>query len=173
MHLAHFYSEIPSPFGIVSLCGTERGLTGVFMEAHRHRPSDQTRLGWQRADERFEAPRAQLAEYFAGERQTFDLPIDREAVGGTPFQRRVWEELERVRYGTTVSYGELAGRLGQPAAVRAVGLANGRNPLSIIVPCHRVVGANGSLTGYGGGMDRKRWLLDLEGGALRLNLPGT
>ena len=138
------------------------------MEAHRHGPTEQTRDSWQRADNRFKGTQVQLAEYFAGERQTFNLPIDWEAVGGTAFQRRVWQELEQIRYGKTISYGELARRIGQPAAVRAVGLANGRNPLSIIVPCHRVVGANGSLTGYGGGMERKRWLLDLEQGSLAL-----
>jgi methylated-DNA-[protein]-cysteine S-methyltransferase len=106
----------------------------------------------------------QLSEYFAGQRQVFALPIDRDALGGTEFQRRVWLALEGIPYAATVSYGELARRINQPAAVRAVGLANGRNPLSIVVPCHRVIGANGTLTGYGGGLERKRWLLDLERG---------
>jgi methylated-DNA-[protein]-cysteine S-methyltransferase len=85
-------------------------------------------------------------------------------MGGTPFQRQVWQELEKIPYGVTISYGELARRIGNPAAVRAVGLANGRNPVSIVVPCHRVIGANGTLTGYGGGLERKRWLLELERG---------
>ncbi len=115
----------------------------------------------------------QLAAYFAGNLKVFTVRIDREALGGTDFQRRVWAGLEAIPYGVTISYGELARRLGQPAAVRAVGLANGRNPLSIIVPCHRVIGANGKLTGYGGGMERKQFLLELEkcelflGGAAR------
>jgi methylated-DNA-[protein]-cysteine S-methyltransferase len=104
----------------------------------------------------------QLAEYFAGERDAFDLPL---APEGTAFQVRVWEQLRLIPYGTTISYGELARRVGNPAASRAVGLANGRNPLAIVVPCHRVIGANGSLTGFGGGMDAKRTLLDLEKGA--------
>ena len=98
------------------------------------------------------------------------MPIDRAAMGGTDFQRRVWVGLEAIPYGVTISYGELARRIAQPTAVRAVGLANGRNPMSIIVPCHRVIGANGKLTGYGGGMERKRRLLELEKGNL---MPGT
>jgi methylated-DNA-[protein]-cysteine S-methyltransferase len=101
-----------------------------------------------------------LAEYFAGERQEFDVPLDDAA--GTEFQRKVWAELREIPYGETISYAELAQRIGQPTAFRAVGLANGRNPISIIVPCHRVVGSGGSLTGYGGGTDRKQLLLDLE-----------
>jgi methylated-DNA-[protein]-cysteine S-methyltransferase len=105
----------------------------------------------------------QLAEYFAGERRHFDLPL---APRGTPFQQSVWAQLRLIPYGTTVTYGEIARRLGSPNACRAVGLANGRNPISIIVPCHRVVGANGSLTGFGGGMPAKRTLLDLESGML-------
>lgn len=103
--------------------------------------------------------RTQLAEYFAGTRQTFDVPLD---PVGTPFQQRVWLALREIPYGVTISYGTLANRIGNPRAVRAVGLANGRNPISIIVPCHRVIGASGQLTGYGGGLDRKRYLLELE-----------
>jgi methylated-DNA-[protein]-cysteine S-methyltransferase len=103
--------------------------------------------------------RAQLSAYFAGERTTFDLPL---APVGTPFQQRVWGELRRIPYAETVSYGELANRLGSPGASRAVGLANGRNPIAIVVPCHRVIGADGTLTGYAGGLERKRALLDLE-----------
>lgn len=102
---------------------------------------------------------AQLTAYFAGERTDFDLPL---APAGTPFQLRVWESLRDIPYAETTSYGRLAGRIGNIKASRAVGLANGRNPISIVVPCHRVIGANGSLTGYGGGLDRKRTLLDLE-----------
>ena len=102
---------------------------------------------------------AQLEEYFAGERRDFDLPLE---PAGTPFQLRVWETLREIPYAETINYGQLANRIGNPNASRAVGLANGRNPISIVVPCHRVIGANGSLTGYGGGLDRKRTLLDLE-----------
>jgi methylated-DNA-[protein]-cysteine S-methyltransferase len=101
----------------------------------------------------------QLREYFAGERREFDLPLE---PAGTPFQLTVWSALREIPYARTINYGQLAGRVGNPSASRAVGLANGRNPISIVVPCHRVIGANGSLTGYGGGLDRKRTLLDLE-----------
>jgi methylated-DNA-[protein]-cysteine S-methyltransferase len=101
----------------------------------------------------------QLGEYFAGERRDFDLPLD---PAGTPFQLTVWAALRDIPYAETINYGQLAGRVGNPHASRAVGLANGRNPISIVVPCHRVIGANGSLTGYGGGLDRKRTLLELE-----------
>jgi methylated-DNA-[protein]-cysteine S-methyltransferase len=103
--------------------------------------------------------REQLDEYFAGERQEFDVPLKLE---GTPFQRGVWRELARIPFGTTITYAELARRIGRPTASRAVGHANGRNPISILVPCHRVVGAGGQLTGYAGGVDKKRWLLERE-----------
>jgi len=154
----NYFTEMDSPLGILTLQGTERGLTGIYMQDHRHGPGEFGR----RDDGRFAGARAQLAEYFAGRRKAFTVKVDREALGGTDFQRRVWDGLEAIPYGDTISYGELALRIGRPAAVRAVGLANGRNPLSIIVPCHRVIGANGKLTGYGGGMERKRWLLELE-----------
>src|SRR5437762_405142 len=101
-----------------------------------------------------------LADHFAGTRTTFDLPLD---AGGTAFERRVWDALRTIPYGRTLSYSELARRLGDPRATRAVGAANGKNPIPIIVPCHRVIGANGALTGFGGGLDRKRWLLEHEG----------
>ena len=111
----------------------------------------------------------QLDEYFSGERQDFDLPL---AVAGTTFQQRVWAALREIPYGETESYGELAARIGSPGASRAVGLANGRNPIGIIVPCHRVIGASGSLTGYGGGIERKRQLLDMEREVLWRNSAG-
>ena len=104
--------------------------------------------------------REQLAEYFAGVRRTFDLPLDPQ---GTPFQRAVWDTLLSIPYGATRSYAQIAGAIGRPSATRAVGAANGRNPLPIVVPCHRVIGANGSLTGFGGGLDQKEWLLRHEG----------
>ena len=158
------YTEIKSPLGTITLRGTARGLTGLFMEVHRHGPEELARRGWQRDDLLFADAREQLEEYFAGKRKVFTVSIDRAAMGGTDFQRRVWAGLEAIPYGVTISYGELARRIAQPTAVRAVGLANGRNPMSIIVPCHRVIGANGKLTGYGGGMERKRQLLELEKG---------
>jgi O-6-methylguanine DNA methyltransferase len=161
MKSTHF-TQMDSPIGVISLCGTEHGLAGIFMEDHCHGPSEAHRHGWQRADRLFAEVRAQLEEYFIGRRTVFSVRIDRDAVGGTSFQRQVWKALEGIPYGVTISYGELARRINHPTAVRAVGLANGRNPLSIIVPCHRVIGSDGKLTGYGGGMDRKRWLLDLE-----------
>lgn len=105
----------------------------------------------------------QLQAYFSGQRKNFDLPL---APTGTAFQKTVWQALCGIPYGQTISYGELAQRIGNPKACRAVGLANGRNPISIIVPCHRVIGANGTLTGYGGGLPRKRWLLQHEGVAV-------
>ncbi len=162
MNPTHYCTEVPSPIGPLSLRGSERGLTGLYMLQHRHGPPEGERARWQRDDARFADARLQLDEYFAGSRTGFDLPLDLDGIGGTVFQRRVWTALSEIAYGETVSYGELARRIGQAAAVRAVGLANGRNPVSIIVPCHRVVGANGTLTGYGGGMDRKRMLLGLE-----------
>ena len=162
MTTLQYHTEIASPIGPLSLRGTERGLTGLFMLEHRHGPPDGERARWQRDDAHFADARVQLEEYFAGKRTAFDLPLDPDGIGGTGFQRRVWAGLSEIAYGETISYGELARQIGQTAAVRAVGLANGRNPVSIIVPCHRVIGANGTRTGYGGGLDRKRQLLDLE-----------
>ncbi|WP_349639699.1 methylated-DNA--[protein]-cysteine S-methyltransferase [Saxibacter everestensis] len=156
------FTVIESPIGELTLVGCRAGLTGLYMTEHRHAP-DAATFGepltgaWARAE--FGAAIDQLQEYFAGERTEFDLP---HAGRGTPFQRLVWKALCDVPYGQTISYAQLAARIGNPQAVRAVGLANGRNPISIVVPCHRVIGANGSLTGYGGGVDRKRFLLDLE-----------
>lgn len=153
-----YYTEIDSPLGKLLLRGKSDVLTGVYMENHRRGPADSDSVT--RDDARFADARTQFAEYFAGRRVAFDLPLDRTA--GTPFQRQVWQALLEIPYGETITYGELARRIGQPAAVRAVGLANGSNPLSVVVPCHRVIGAGGRLVGYGGGLDRKRLLLDLE-----------
>ena len=116
-------------------------------------------------DPRFEPLVTQLSEYFAGERTAFDLPLRQH---GSDFEQRVWAELLRIPYGETASYGEIAARIGRPGMARAVGRANGRNPIAIICPCHRVIGSDGSLTGYGGGLENKRTLLDLEAGALTL-----
>jgi methylated-DNA-[protein]-cysteine S-methyltransferase len=117
-------------------------------------------------DPRFEPAVTQLHEYFAGERTTFDLPLEPD--GGSTFERSVWAELMQIPYGETASYGEIASRIGHPGKARAVGRANGRNPIAIVCPCHRVIGSDGSLTGYGGGLEKKRTLLDLEAGTLTL-----
>jgi methylated-DNA-[protein]-cysteine S-methyltransferase len=150
---------IESPMGPLTLVATDGVLAGLYMEQQRHRPAEET-FG-EPDDVPFDVVRTQLAEYFAGERTEFDLPL---AMAGTEFQRSVWAALREIPYGETVSYGQLADRLGNPNASRAVGLANGRNPIGIIVPCHRVVGSTGDLTGYGGGIERKRALLAFEKG---------
>jgi methylated-DNA-[protein]-cysteine S-methyltransferase len=154
------HTVLASPCGPLTLVATDGRLSGLYMTQQRHRPDDET-FGEPDPTPFTEVIR-QLAEYFAGGRTRFDLPL---ALAGTEFQRTVWAALREIPYGETVSYGELADRLGRPTASRAVGLANGKNPVGIIVPCHRVVGANGDLTGYGGGLDRKRFLLDFERGA--------
>ncbi|MBO0814907.1 MAG: methylated-DNA--[protein]-cysteine S-methyltransferase [Actinobacteria bacterium] len=146
-----------SPCGPLTLVATDGLLSGLYMEKQRHRPAQET-FGEPDPGPFAEVIR-QLEEYFAGSRTRFDVPV---ALAGTAFQRKVWAALREIPYGETVSYGQLADRLGQPTASRAVGLANGKNPVGIIVPCHRVVGANGDLTGYGGGIERKRFLLDFE-----------
>jgi methylated-DNA-[protein]-cysteine S-methyltransferase len=154
------YDIVGSPIGRLLLTGDGRALTGLYlMDASRHAAT--VRSGWTRREGAFSAEAEQLGAYFAGERTEFDLPL---APSGTAFQLAVWEELTRIPYGKTVSYGEVAAALGKSLiASRAVGLANGRNPISIIVPCHRVIGADGTLTGYGWGLDRKEWLLRHEG----------
>lgn len=156
---ARYFTEIPSPIGRLQLRGAGDALTALYMENHRHELPQPAEAKSDAAP--FRDAIAQLAEYFAGERREFSLPL---AAEGTDFQRNVWRGLAAIPYGATRSYGQLASAIGRPHAVRAVGLANGRNPISIIVPCHRVIGANGTLTGYGGGMERKRFLLDLERG---------
>lgn len=151
---------IDSPYGPLTLVATDGLLSGLYMVDQRHRPAEET---FGEPDPRpFGEARRQLAAYFDRELTAFDLPLH---LAGTPFQRSVWAELERIPYGETRSYGELAEALGKPGASRAVGLANGRNPVSIIVPCHRVIGSTGGLTGYGGGLDRKQRLLVFEGAA--------
>ena len=157
-----FYTEVASPLGTLLLRATTRGLNGLYLEEHRRGPTPQERAAWTRDDRLFAPVREQLGEYFAGARTAFDVALDQEGFGGSAFQHRVWAALLKIPYGQTITYGELARRIGQPAAVRAVGLANGRNPVSLIVPCHRVLGTGGKLTGYGGGTDRKRALLALE-----------
>jgi methylated-DNA-[protein]-cysteine S-methyltransferase len=148
-----FSCPLPTPLGELVLVGNERVLTGVYFADGRHPPIDALPI----AHEPFKAAREQLLEYLAGERRSFDLALD---PPGTPFQQRVWQALGQIPYGTTRAYGALARELG--TGPRAVGLANGRNPLSIVIPCHRLVGGSGALTGYGGGLDRKRLLLEME-----------
>jgi methylated-DNA-[protein]-cysteine S-methyltransferase len=157
---------VDSPIGPLTLVAADGQITGLYMDAQRHRPGEEVvgRAG-DPAAEPFATAADQLARYFAGQLTEFELPL---APAGTRFQRAVWDALRQIPYGETWSYGQLASKIGNPAAVRAVGLANGRNPIALVVPCHRVIGADGSLTGYGGGLDRKRFLLDLESRGARL-----
>lgn len=151
------YRTIASPVGPLTLAGVDNTLMHLRMAEQTHEPD---RSGWEPADsDAFAAAAEQLDSYFAGSLTTFDLDLD---LAGTDFQRRVWAALRTIPYGETRTYGEIAEQVGSPGAFRAVGLANGRNPISIIVPCHRVIGSGGGMTGYGGGIDRKRHLLALE-----------
>ncbi|MCW2666581.1 MAG: ogt1 [Frankiales bacterium] len=154
------HTVVDSPVGRLTLVAEDGVLAGLFMDGQRHLPAAAT-FG-ARADGVLPEVRAQLTAYFARELTEFHLPM---AAGGTPFQASVWAALREVPYGATCTYAELAAAVGRPTAVRAVGAANGRNPVCLVVPCHRVVGADGSLTGYAGGVQRKQWLLDLERGA--------
>jgi methylated-DNA-[protein]-cysteine S-methyltransferase len=155
-----YWHEIDSPVGPLLLIGTAQALTRVHFQAGPHplRPAPD----WRPADASFVQAQAQLGEYFSGARRSFQLSL---APAGTPFQLQVWKALCAIPYGETLSYGELARRLGHAGGARAVGLANGANPLPIIQPCHRVIGADGTLTGFGGGLRIKRALLALEGAA--------
>jgi methylated-DNA-[protein]-cysteine S-methyltransferase len=154
-----YYTYFESPIDPILLTSDGAALTGLYMVERKHGP--EVGSDWVRNDDAapFAEAQRQLADYFAGVLTEFDLPLTPE---GTEFQRRVWTELTCIPYGQTISYGELARRIGQPGSARAVGLANGRNPISIVVPCHRVIGANGKLVGYGGGLPRKQALLALE-----------
>ncbi len=160
------YVVLDSPIGPLTLVAAGGHLVALYMDAQRHRPGDET-LGQpgDPGEQPFAPAAAQLSAYFAGQLTDFDLPL---APAGTEFQRRVWNALQQIPYGQTWSYGELARQIGSPAASRAVGLANGKNPIALVIPCHRVIGSDGSLTGYGGGLDRKRFLLGLETGAVPL-----
>lgn len=152
-----YYSQYSSPAGKIILTQENKHLTGLWFEGEKHSSSiDPT---WKRAEAAFKSIHKQLDAYFAGKLQRFDVSCK---VSGTPFQERVWKALSKIPYGQTWSYSEIAASIGNPRAVRAVGTANGRNPISIIVPCHRVIGADGTLTGYGGGLKAKAWLLKLE-----------
>jgi methylated-DNA-[protein]-cysteine S-methyltransferase len=155
------HSVLESPIGPLVVVSADGVLAGLYMSEHLHAPSG---FGERTAD-CLPAVREELEAYFDGDLTTFSVPV---APRGTEFQQRVWAALQEIPYAQTTSYGELAARIGAPNASRAVGLANGRNPISIVIPCHRVIGANGSLTGYGGGLERKQHLLALERGELTL-----
>ena len=159
--MSTYYTHIDSPIDRLMLVSDGASLTGVYMLDQRYEPPVQE--DWIAREDVAPFPEAirQLRAYFEGTLTEFTVPL---APTGTPFQRRVWEELGRIPYGMTLSYGELAKRVGNGNASRAVGMANGRNPIPIIVPCHRVIGANGSLTGFGGGLPMKKWLLSHESG---------
>jgi methylated-DNA-[protein]-cysteine S-methyltransferase len=149
-----YHSLTSTPLGDVVLMGDQHHLTGLSFASDGALPPGT------RDDARFQAAAQQLNEYFAGERTTFDVPVRLE---GSDFEKTVWAALGEIPYGHTATYGEIAAKLGHPTAARAVGAANGRNPIAVIVPCHRVIGAAGALTGYAYGVDRKRALLELEG----------
>ena len=160
-----FAHRFESPLGPMVMVSDGTALTGLYLEGQKHFPKNAASWSWDREVLPFADTLHQLADYFEGRRRTFDLPW---SPAGTLFQKRVWKELETIPFGITVTYSELARRIGRPTATRAVGAAVGRNPLTILVPCHRVVGQNGSLTGFAGGLDRKRSLLELEAtGALQ------
>jgi methylated-DNA-[protein]-cysteine S-methyltransferase len=152
------HTTIDSPVGELTLVARDDVLSGIYFPGHWHMPAPQ--VFGTRVEGGFELAQQQLGEYFAGERTEFELAT---TVAGEEFQRRVWELIDRIPYGETTTYGEMAQELGDPALAREVGAAVGRNPLSIVVPCHRVVGKGGKLTGYAGGLERKRFLLELEG----------
>ena len=162
------YTRMHSPLGSLLVIGTEQHVTGIYIQAQKYHPEPGVR--WIRADDRFSEERSQLDQYFAGRRRRFDIAI---RPAGTTFQRDVWSALARIPFGTTTTYGEIARRIGRPDAPRAVGAAVGRNPISIVIPCHRVVGADGSLTGFAGGIRNKRLLLNLESGADSVPLLGV
>lgn len=155
------YTTVDSPLGELLLTMEGESLSGLYLEGGR-KPAA-VGPSWERAPHAFDEPRRQLNEYFLGDRTAFDLTV---AIAGSPFQLRVWRALRQIPYGETLGYGELAALLGVPRAARAVGAANGANPLSIIVPCHRLVGASGAMTDYAGGVEAKRSLLEFEAGRI-------
>lgn len=162
--MQRFQYDMDSPVGVLSLVSDGEALTGLYFVEHQHAPPADDRGAHVDDDELGDHPifvtaRDQLSEYFAGQRRDFDVALNPH---GTAFQHRVWAALRTIDFGQTANYGQIAAAIDSPSASRAVGAANGRNPISIIVPCHRVIGSNGSLTGYGGGAPRKQALLDLE-----------
>jgi len=158
-----YYTKFESPVGPLLLAGDRKALRRVSFESSKHSALPQA--DWKQNRAAFAEAIRQLQAYFRGELKEFDLPL---AMEGTEFQLRVWNELRAIPYGETISYAQLAGRIGNPQAVRAVGAANGCNPIPIIVPCHRVIGSDGSLTGFGGGLPTKKMLLELENKQLSL-----
>ncbi|WP_233842401.1 methylated-DNA--[protein]-cysteine S-methyltransferase [Dyella sp. 2HG41-7] len=162
-----WYDQLATPIGTLLLAADANGLREVWFETGKHKKEPDA--AWKRDPSKLRFARKQLEEYFAGERTVFDLPLH---PLGTDFQVTVWKALAKIPYGATISYGELARRIGQPQAVRAVGAANGRNPLPIVLPCHRVIGSDGSLTGFGGGLPTKRFLLAMEDRVSRGDLFG-
>ena len=165
-----YIDELDSPVGTLRLIADDTGLRAILFESERHPkpiPANAVRASPSQHSNVIAATRTQLGEYFLGARKTFDLPLH---PVGTAFQKSVWRELRNIPYGITISYGELAKRIDNPAAVRAVGAANGRNPLPIVVPCHRVIGSDGSMTGFSGGLPIKQFLLTLEGCLARVDL---
>ena len=158
-----YYDYYDSPLGQILLVASDAALTGLHFADEKYYPAIASEWLRQPDAKIILRARKQLDDYFAGTRKQFDLPVD---PAGTAFQRGVWRALQKIPYGVTANYGAVAKRIGKPSASRAVGAANGRNPISIVIPCHRVIGANGDLTGYAGGMDRKEALLRLEAGGV-------
>ena len=158
-----FYTTLESPVGTLLLAGDSQALRMVIFQSSKH--AEPPQADWKQDKAPFAEVIRQLRAYFRGERKEFDLPL---APEGTEFQLRVWNRLRTIPYGETISYAQLAERIGNPKAVRAVGLANGSNPIPIIIPCHRVIGSDGSLTGFGGGLPTKKMLLELESKQLSL-----
>ncbi len=154
-----YFTFYESPIQTLRLVSDGQSLMGLYMQSEKHLQTPQSDWIEDGSVMPFPEAKQQLTDYFAGTLTEFELPLQ---MKGTLFQGHIWEALRTIPYGTTISYGELAQQIGQPSASRAVGLANGQNPVSIIVPCHRVIGANGKLTGYGGGIERKQWLLNHE-----------
>jgi methylated-DNA-[protein]-cysteine S-methyltransferase len=160
---ASWYCHYSSPVGVLVLTSDGEALTGLNLPRRDGSAAALPGSGWRRDDAPFQEALEQLRAYFDGERTSFELPL---RMGGTSFQRLAWDALLTIPFGTTISYAEQARRISRPGAARAVGAANGRNPIAIIVPCHRVIGSGGTLTGYGGGLPLKEWLLQHEGCAL-------
>ena len=161
-----WFDAFDTKIGMLTVAADDAGIRYILFPSNKYDAPE--RASWKRDAKTLREPREQLLAYFAGERKTFDLSL---APQGTPFQRSVWARLASIPFGATWSYAELAASIGSPKAVRAVGAANGRNPLPIVLPCHRVIGSNGSLTGFGGGLPLKQFLLELEGvGQARLAL---
>ena len=162
-HLSTVQASCQSPLGNITMAATDKGLAGLWFEGQKHLPAElQGSQAWPENANHpvLQTARQQLTEYFAGKRATFELPLD--LTGGTAFQQSVWQALLKIESGSTQSYGDISRQVGKPTAFRAVGAAIGKNPVSVIVPCHRVIGGQGALTGYAGGIERKTHLLQLE-----------